>query len=120
MTGCCPCEEDGCESKLTCPECAGCGVFIDAENMEMSGITKDTFQSMSVEAKLDVLFDYLVDIQEMAPKRVRDRDIKCAKQIAECKQKFEHFDNECDNVKKSMKIRMYLNTSAALIGVSRL
>jgi hypothetical protein len=106
---------------LICPELAGCQSYVEYERTEaMEGISKDTFQKMDVESKLDVLFDYVHEIHQGAPKRVRDRDKKCAKQIAICYDRFGDLEEECetakDNFQKVLKVRMFLNTTASLVG----
>jgi hypothetical protein len=105
---------------LECRDCddhSHCGLYVEYERTEkMEGISKETFKSMDTDSKLAVLFDYVYEIHEVAPKRVRDRDVKCARQVAECNKKFDHFNNECDSVKKSMKIRMVFSSAAALVG----
>ena len=88
-----------------------CGIYLDSEEVNMSGITKDTFQGMEVTDKLNVLFDYVHDIAENAPKRVHDRDVKCARQVAECGTQF-------GNIWKAVKKNRMLNTAAASVGGS--
>ncbi len=93
-----------------CLEGDSCGIFNDSEEMHnMSGITKETFQEMNMESKMDVLFDYLSEMQNLAPKRVRDRDIKCARQVKEC-------DNKFGDVWKAIKRNRILNSGASAAG----
>jgi len=75
----------------------------------MSGISKDTFQDMSVDSKLCVLFDYMQEIQHAQPKRVRDRDLKCEKRQSECNVRFKKIENA------AAKHKVW-NTAASSIG----
>jgi hypothetical protein len=55
-------------------------------------------------------------IQDAAPKRVRDRDIKCARQIQECKTKFEETEEEVNGLRKKCAVIGLVNTGAAIFG----
>ena len=97
-------------------ECEHCELntdlyFVDGsgETNPMAGISKETFEAMSVDSKLCVLFDYMQEIQQAAPKRVRDRNVKCALKAAECNKRF-------NVVEKQLKRYKVINTVAAFIG----
>ena len=93
----------------SCDDCGmtdECQDYTDSERRgRMSGISKTTFESMDVDSKLCVLFDYMMEIQSTAPKRVRDRDLKCERQSTICNKRF--------NKLSKMK---YINTAAAFAG----
>ena len=100
-----------------CPiSCAGyndvscCEMYFDSEVLPMNGgITKDTFRGMSTEDKLNVMFDYMHEMVQNAPRRVQDRDIKCAKKAGECKVEFQ-------KVWKAISRNRILNSGASMIG----
>jgi hypothetical protein len=111
---------DGFDVDLICKDCLNsphCEPYVEYERTDtMEGISKETFLKMDTDSKLAVLFDYVHDIHESAPKRVRDRDVKCARQVADCMKKFGKYDQECESVKKSLKIRGFINTGASFVG----
>jgi hypothetical protein len=105
---------------INCPALPECDPEESERKEIMEGITKDTFAKMDTDSKLAVLFDYVHEIHQSAPKRVKDRDRKCANQIAKCYGRFEDLEVECEDAKENfrrvLKIRLVLNTSAALVG----
>jgi hypothetical protein len=86
-----------------------CPRYNDSEAHEMSGISKETFMDMSTDSKLGVLFDYMVAVQQAQPKRVHDRDLKCAKKASECNRRFVKIERRLGKYK-------VLNTVAAFLG----
>jgi hypothetical protein len=105
------------EQCATCDHCTSCDFFMEYERTEeMQGITKSTFQEMDTNSKLDVLFDYMHDIHEAAPRRVRDRNRKCAEQVKECADKFEELGAKVDNNEKMFRRTRIINGGIVLIG----
>ena len=98
-------------------DCDGCGLhgllecpmYYDSEEKEMSGISKETFMEMSTDSKLGVLFDYMVEVQDTQPKRVKARDLKCEKRQVVCDARFV-------KVERSLARQKLFNTAAAFIG----
>lgn len=94
---------------ITCDQSEVCELIIDSEREPMSTISRDTFEKMDQDSKLCVLFDYIQDIQCAAPKRVRDRDIKCARQTIECMDKF-------DKISDAQRKTQIVSTGITFIG----
>ena len=75
----------------------------------MAEITKETFKGMSVDSKLEVLFDYMTDMLENEPVRVKARDVQCLLKAESCNKRFKKVE---DSVIKNK----VFNTAASFAG----
>jgi hypothetical protein len=75
----------------------------------MSGISKDTFEKADTDTRFLIIFDLIVENNQMLAEHVTKQDVNCARQAASCGERFLKLENR-------KKIDSVMSTGAGVLG----